>query len=75
MYKILEKQVLSDVTKLMVVEAPHVARNAKAGQFVIVIADAQGERIPLTIADHDPDRRHRHAHLPGSGQIHGRRWA
>ena len=54
MYKILEKQVLSGVTKLMVVEAPHVARNAKAGQFVIVIADAQGERIPLTIADHDP---------------------
>ena len=54
MYKILEKQVLSDVTKLMVIEAPHVARNAKAGQFVIVIADEQGERIPLTIADHDP---------------------
>ena len=54
MYKILEKQVLSDVTKLMVVEAPHVARKAKAGQFVIVIADEQGERIPLTIADHDP---------------------
>ena len=54
MYKILEKQVLSDVTKLMVIEAPHIARNAKAGQFVIVIADAQGERIPLTIADHDP---------------------
>ena len=42
MYKILEKQVLSDVTKLMVVEAPHVAWNAKAGQFVIVIADVQG---------------------------------
>lgn len=54
MYKILEKQVLSDVTKLMVVEAPHVARNARAGQFVIVIVDEQGERIPLTIADHDP---------------------
>ncbi len=53
MYKILEKQVLSDVTKLMVVEAPHVARKAKPGQFVIVIADEQGERIPLTIADHD----------------------
>ncbi|OQA46607.1 MAG: Dihydroorotate dehydrogenase B (NAD(+)), electron transfer subunit [Chloroflexi bacterium ADurb.Bin325] len=53
MYKILEKQVLSDVTKLMVVEAPHVARKARAGQFVIVIADEQGERIPLTIADHD----------------------
>jgi len=37
----------------MIVEAPHVARSAKAGQFVIVIADEQGERIPLTIADHD----------------------
>ncbi len=54
MYKILEKQRLSDVIVLMVVQAPHVARSAKAGQFVIVIADPQGERIPLTIADHDP---------------------
>ena len=53
MYKILEKQVLSDVTKLVVVAAPHVARKAKAGQFVIVIATEQGERIPLTIADSD----------------------
>jgi ferredoxin--NADP+ reductase len=52
MYKILEKQVLSAVIKLMVVEAPHVARKAKAGQFVIVIADERGERIPLTIADY-----------------------
>ena len=54
MYRILEKQRLSDVIVLMVVEAPHIARNAKAGQFVIVIADEHGERIPLTIADHDP---------------------
>lgn len=53
MYKILEKEVLSDVTKLVVVAAPHVARKAKAGQFVIVIATEHGERIPLTIADHD----------------------
>ncbi len=53
MYQILEKQVLSDVTKLVVVAAPHVARKAKAGQFVIVIATEHGERIPLTIADHD----------------------
>ncbi len=53
MYKILEKQVLSDVTKLMVVEAPHIVRHARAGQFVIVIADEHGERIPLTIADYD----------------------
>jgi ferredoxin--NADP+ reductase len=53
MYRILEKQILSDVTKLVVVSAPHVARKAKAGQFVIVIVDEHGERIPLTIADSD----------------------
>ena len=53
MYRILEKQVLSDVTKLMVVEAPHVAHKARAGQFVIVRIDEHGERIPLTIADYD----------------------
>jgi len=53
MYKILEKQAFSDVTKLMVIEAPHVAQKAKAGQFIIVRIDEQGERIPLTIADYD----------------------
>ncbi len=53
MYKILEKQVLSDTVKLIVVEAPTVARRAKAGQFVIVRIDEPGERIPLTIADFD----------------------
>ncbi len=53
MYKILDKQVLSDVIKLMVVEAPQVARAARPGQFVIVRSHNQGERIPLTIADFD----------------------
>jgi len=53
MYTIKEKQVLSDVTKLMVVEAPQIARKAKAGQFIIVLMDEHGERIPLTIADFD----------------------
>jgi len=55
MYKILDKQVLSNVTKLMVVQAPHVARKARAGQFIIVRIDENGERIPLTIADYDRD--------------------
>jgi ferredoxin--NADP+ reductase len=55
MYKILKKEVLSDVTKLMDVQAPHVARKARAGQFIIVRIDEQGERIPLTIADYDRD--------------------
>jgi ferredoxin--NADP+ reductase len=53
MYRVLHKEVLSDVNKLMVVEAPAVARKAKAGQFVIVRIDEEGERIPLTIADFD----------------------
>lgn len=53
MYKILEKQVLSETVKLMVVEAPHVVTRARAGQFVIVRIDETGERIPLTIADFD----------------------
>ncbi len=53
MYRILEKQDLSEAVKLFVVEAPQVARKAKAGQFVIVRNDDHGERIPLTIADYD----------------------
>lgn len=53
MYEIKEKQTLSDVTKLLVVEAPQIARKAKAGQFIIVLMHEHGERIPLTIADFD----------------------
>lgn len=53
MYKILKKEILSGVIKLMEVQAPHVARSARAGQFVIVRIDEYGERIPLTIADYN----------------------
>ena len=54
MYEILHKETLgSDVNKLLVIAAPEVARKARAGQFVIVRIDEQGERIPLTIADYD----------------------
>lgn len=55
MYRILKKQALSGTVKLMVIEAPGVARKAKPGQFVIVRIDEPGERIPLTIADYDRD--------------------
>jgi ferredoxin--NADP+ reductase len=41
---------------LFEVDAPLVARKAKPGQFVILRVDDQGERIPLTIADADPER-------------------
>lgn len=53
MYQILEKKVLSDVVKEVVVRAPHVARKGEAGQFVIVRTQEGSERIPLTIADYD----------------------
>jgi ferredoxin--NADP+ reductase len=52
-YRILHKAALSQVTKLIVVAAPEIARKAQAGQFVIVRVDERGERIPLTIADYD----------------------
>jgi ferredoxin--NADP+ reductase len=49
-------QDLAPAIRMLVVEAPNVARKARAGQFVIVRLDEPGERIPLTIADHDADR-------------------
>ena len=52
MFKIIEKKQLSSGVFYMRVEAPEIARNRNAGQFVIVQLDSDfGERIPLTIAD------------------------
>lgn len=56
MYKILEKTELNPTVTRMVVDAPRVAKKARAGMFVILRADEDGERIPLTIADHDAER-------------------
>jgi len=56
MYKILHKEVFSETVKLMVLDAPLVAKKAKAGQFVIVRMNETGERIPLTIADFDAEK-------------------
>ena len=56
MYQILKKQTLNANTKLMVIEAPHVARKAEPGQFIILRVSAEGERIPLTIADFDREK-------------------
>jgi len=56
MFRILDaKQLASDV-KWFRIEAPLVAKHRKPGQFVIICLDETGERIPLTIADADPDR-------------------
>ena len=52
MFKIIEKKQLSAGVFYMKVNAPEIARNRKAGQFVIVQVELDfGERVPLTIAD------------------------
>lgn len=53
MFQILKKEVLNPTVTRMVVAAPLVAHKARAGQFIILRVDAEGERIPLTIADYD----------------------
>ncbi len=55
-YEIVARQDFSDATFLLEVRHPMLAKAARAGQFVIVMANAHGERIPLTIADYDRDR-------------------
>ena len=55
MYKILEKKNLNDNVTEMIIEAPLVARKAKAGQFIILRVNEDGERIPLTIAGVEGD--------------------
>lgn len=53
MYKILRKEDLTPTVHLLEVEAPDIARKAQPGQFVILMVDEKGERIPLSIADWD----------------------
>lgn len=55
MYKILAKDSLNPTVSRMTVEAPFVAKKAKAGQFIILRVSETGERIPLTIADSNPE--------------------
>ena len=55
MYKITEKVALNTTVTKMVIEAPLIAKKAKAGQFIIVRAGEDSARIPLTIAGTDPE--------------------
>ncbi len=50
-FEIVGRQDFSDVTYLLEIRHPMLARSARPGQFVIVMARPEGERIPLTIAD------------------------
>ena len=56
MYKIVKRQQLNDTVVRLDVEAPFIAKKAKAGQFIIFRIDEQGERVPLTIADTDSEK-------------------
>jgi ferredoxin--NADP+ reductase len=53
MFKIISKQIMAHNVKSYVIQAPDIAHNARAGQFVMLRVDDRGERIPLTIADTD----------------------
>ena len=55
MYKIVKKDMLTPIICRMKVEAPRLAAAAQPGQFLIVRADEQSERIPLTISDYDKE--------------------
>src|SRR5512134_1928487 len=55
-HPIVGRQDFSDVTFLLEVSHPMLAKAARPGQFVIVMSHPEGERIPLTIADYDRER-------------------
>lgn len=56
MFKIVKKETLKPLVKLMEIEAPYVAKKAQPGQFIILRVNDDGERIPLTIADFDRNK-------------------
>ena len=56
MPKIIAAEFLAQDIKRFEIEAPLIARKRKAGQFVIIRVSDHGERIPLTIADSDPEK-------------------
>ncbi len=53
MFTIVYKKRLNPTVTLIKIHAPRVAAKAKAGQFIILRVDENGERIPLTVADYD----------------------
>ena len=57
MFKIVNREEMSDGTVVLNdIDAPKIASKAKPGQFVILKANEEGERIPLTMAETDPDK-------------------
>lgn len=56
MNKIIERRMVVPNMHLLVVEAPEIASKVKPGQFVIVRANDEGERVPLSVADWDAEK-------------------
>ena len=56
MFRIVRKEALKPTVVLFEIEAPLVAKKAQPGQFIILRVDENGERIPLTIHDYDPEK-------------------
>ena len=56
MYTILEKKLIAPGVTMAKIAAPKIAQKRKAGQFVILRLYEEGERLPLTIADADPEK-------------------
>ena len=56
MYTITRREIFSDTTFLWEVMAPDVAKSAEPGHFVMLRLREGSERIPLTVADYDPER-------------------
>jgi ferredoxin--NADP+ reductase len=55
MFKIVKREEMAEGTVILnEIEAPLIAKKAQPGQFVILKANEEGERIPLTMADTDP---------------------
>ncbi len=55
MFKILDKRMIVPNIHLLTLEAPAVAKSVQPGQFVIVRASEEGERIPLSVSDWNAD--------------------
>lgn len=50
-----KEKLIPGMTSKLIINAPHIASKAKPGNFVILRVSEKGERIPLTIADADPE--------------------
>lgn len=56
MFKVINKQTLTDGVKRFDIYAPFIARIARPGQFVSVCVEAEDERIPMSILDYHPEQ-------------------